>query len=136
MSGIIVYIINIVNVELLADLQAGCMSGIIVYRALAVKPERAATAYRDAFERWSTARPESRETGAFALEVRPMTETRTDNVLRFRIERQSLSNLDALARDLGVSRQDAARVALGVGLVGLRQVKDAATARPERVDVA
>jgi len=54
-----------------------------------------------------------------------------DNVLRFRVQRQSLSNLDALARDLGVSRADAARVALGVGLVGLTQVKDAA-ARPER----
>lgn len=64
-----------------------------------------------------------------------MTARNPDNVLRFRIERQSLSNLDALARDLGVSRQDAARVALGVGMLGLRQVKDAA-ARPERVDAA
>lgn len=64
-----------------------------------------------------------------------MTETRTDNVLRFRAQRDSLSNLDALARDLGVTRQDAARVALGVGLVALRQVRDAA-ARPERVDAA
>ena len=64
-----------------------------------------------------------------------MTARNPDNILRFRIERDSLSNLDALARDLGVSRQDAARVALGVGLVGLTQAKDAA-ARPERVVAA
>ena len=108
-------------------------TGIMAQPAPGVKPERVATAYRDALERRRRGlEPRNRR---FAFGGDDMTARNPDNVLRFRVQRASLTNLDALARDLGVSRADAARVALGVGLVGLTQVRDAA-ARPERAEVA
>lgn len=61
--------------------------------------------------------------------------TDNTNLLHIRVERDSLDSLADISRDLGVARTDTARLALGIGLLVLRQTKDHAT-RPARVDVA
>jgi len=65
-----------------------------------------------------------------------MPRTDNTNLLHIRVERDSLDNLADISRDLGVARQDTARLALGIGLLVLRQTKDAAAPRTRVENIA